>query len=347
MKFLTAFSFLTVAAYIPFASGATGVVKEHEGEEVDYDSNLRGSNDGRYLTEGLSIPTESRIVGGTDAPVNAYPFFVSWSGCGASLVADDVILSAAHCRGQSSNQVTVGQSRKGSSSNGTRRRITRRVSHPNYRSSSINYDYMVMKLDRPVDTDRYPPIRLNQQNAVPISDEELTVIGFGALSEGGFSTPSRLQEVNVNYIPTSTCNQRNSYGGDVRDSTMFCAGTGGGKDSCQGDSGGPIFTNREPIEQVGIVSWGRGCAQRRYPGVYSRVSGEFDWIKDQVCSLATNPPDYLCNNNGNPVVPGPIGSPTAPTASPRPPTQRPTRRPTGEQSDPFREFLCTIFGIFC
>jgi len=342
MKFLTAFSFLTLAPYIPFASGATGVVPEHEGEEVDYDINLRGSHDGRYLTEGLAIPSESRIVGGENAPDGAYPFYVRWNGCGASLVASDVILSAAHCRGQSSNQVTVGQSRTGFNGNGATRRITQRVSHPNYRDSSINYDYMVMKLNSPVDTDTYPPIRLNQQSAVPINNEELTVIGFGALSEGGFSTPSRLQEVNVNYIPSSTCNQRNSYNGDVKDATMFCAGTGGGKDSCQGDSGGPIFTNREPIEQIGIVSWGRGCAQRRYPGVYSRVSGEFDWIKDQICNLATNPPDYLCDNNspGNQVPPGPIGSPT------RSPTRSPTPAPEG-QSDPFLQFLCTVLGIFC
>jgi len=374
MKFLTVLSFFAVAAYTPVASG-------EKNEEKD--SNLRGkSHENRFLTEGLSIPSQSRIVGGTNAADGAYPFFVNWGGCGASLVADDVIISAAHCRGQSSNQVAVGQSRRGFGSDGLSRRITRRISHPNYRDISINYDYMVMKLDRPVDTNIYPPIRLNSQRNIPINNAELTVIGFGALSEGGSTTPPKLQQVNVNYINSVTCNQRNSYNGDVKDSTMFCAGTGGGKDSCQGDSGGPIFTNTEPIEQVGIVSWGRGCAQRRYPGVYSRISGEYDWIKAQICALATTPPTYLC---GNPVTPepaipepdtpapvssAPVSSAPAfvfvtreptvpitrsPTQSPtRPPTRSPTqsltrsptRAPVSEQNDdPLSNFLCLLFNL--
>merc|ERR1712176_1274878 len=210
-----------------------------------------------------------------------------------------------------------------------------------------------------VDTNLYPPIGLNSRSNIPVESEELTVIGFGALRQGGSTTPSQLQEVDVNYILSRTCNRGFwSYNGSVKDATMFCAGTGGGKDSCQGDSGGPIFTNREPIEQVGIVSWGRGCAQRRYPGVYSRVSGEFDWIKAQICSLASSPPAYLCGDNspdvlpGNPSPPGVIGSPAT-----RPPAPRPTRRPTPvpalapapapEQSDPFLDFICSLFPFFC
>lgn len=43
----------------------------------------------------------------------------------------------------------------------------------------------------------------------------------------------------------------------------------GGLDSCQGDSGGPLFsgTGADTV-QHGIVSWGQGCAQAAYPGIY-------------------------------------------------------------------------------
>jgi hypothetical protein len=62
---------------------------------------------------------------------------------------------------------------------------------------------------------------------------------------------------------------------------MVCAGdSNGGEDSCQGDSGGPlIMTNSDgEYELIGIVSWGYGCAEAGYPGVYSKVWSKLDWF---------------------------------------------------------------------
>ena len=62
---------------------------------------------------------------------------------------------------------------------------------------------------------------------------------------------------------------------------MICAGRfGGGKDACQGDSGGPlIMTNSDgEYELIGIVSWGYGCAQAGYPGVYSKIHSRLNWF---------------------------------------------------------------------
>jgi secreted trypsin-like serine protease len=49
----------------------------------------------------------------------------------------------------------------------------------------------------------------------------------------------------------------------------------------QGDSGGPLFYCNSPQQcmQVGIVSWGIGCAHAKYPGVYTRVTKMMDWIQ--------------------------------------------------------------------
>ena len=47
---------------------------------------------------------------------------------------------------------------------------------------------------------------------------------------------------------------------------------------------------------TGLVSWGRGCAA--YPGVYSRISHEYDWIRKQVCWMSFDPPAYFhCTEN--------------------------------------------------
>ena len=64
---------------------------------------------------------------------------------------------------------------------------------------------------------------------------------------------------------------------------MICAGETG-KDSCQGDSGGPVVAGSgDNARQVGIVSWGLGCAQEGYPGVYTNVANKDirDFIRDK------------------------------------------------------------------
>ena len=54
-----------------------------------------------------------------------------------------------------------------------------------------------------------------------------------------------------------------------------------GKDACQGDSGGPLILKGGDSSQdiqVGLVSWGLGCANTILPGVYARVSNQIEWI---------------------------------------------------------------------
>ncbi|MCV5224826.1 trypsin-like serine protease, partial [Escherichia coli] len=83
---------------------------------------------------------------------------------------------------------------------------------------------------------------------------------LGRTSEGG-SSPTRLQEVDVPLVSDATCRQAGGNYTTVGE-MAFCAGIPqGGIDSCQGDSGGPIVINRGgAITQLGVVSWGIGCA---------------------------------------------------------------------------------------
>lgn len=89
--------------------------------------------------------------------------------------------------------------------------------------------------------------------------------------------PDELQKVCVPVVSHQKC--KADYKPRPITDNMFCAGVPqGGKDSCQGDSGGPV-TNKDGAV-VGIVSWGAGCAEKGYPGVYTRLGSFVQWVWD-------------------------------------------------------------------
>ena len=103
-------------------------------------------------------------------------------------------------------------------------------------------------------------------------------------------------EVEVDIVSKSECNS--DYSGQITDN-MVCASRSG-KDSCQGDSGGPLIVKGGDVSadvQVGVVSWGNGCADPNFPGVYARVSSKISWIKEQIAS-GTRPDNNNDGDNG-------------------------------------------------
>jgi trypsin len=290
----------------------------------------RNINDSPFLRN-----FQSRIVGGIPAAENEFKFMASLNvGCGGSLIAPNIILTAAHCAG---NIKTVRIGSNKANSGGIIKSVTNECMHPNYQSSTTTNDYLLLKLQSPVDINQFPPIQLNNNKGIPQVNQLLTVIGFGATSEGG-SGSNTLLKVSVPANSHQQCNKQ--YGGSIVEDVMFCAGnTSGGKDSCQGDSGGPIFEVRggKPV-QVGIVSFGEGCARPNRSGVYSRVSGAYDWIQTTMVKLSNG--DTSGCRGGKPSTPSksPASVPTkkplnVPTKKPiRTPTKRPTPSPTEEPS---------------
>ncbi|MBL8740442.1 MAG: trypsin-like serine protease, partial [Myxococcales bacterium] len=73
-----------------------------------------------------------------------------------------------------------------------------------------------------------------------------------------------------------------AYGGGITADQIGAGIIGvGGKDSCQGDSGGPLVVPNGAggVILAGVVSWGNGCADPQYPGLYGRVSSFATWIE--------------------------------------------------------------------
>jgi trypsin len=264
------------------------------------------------LLGGDGSGIESRIVGGDQSAPGEFPYYVDLNGCGGSLIAPDVVLTAAHCGSFEGDTVIVGAFRAGSTqNNAVSVSVVDEAMHPNYNDDTMVNDFLLLKLSEPVNIPGSNVVlSLNDQFSNPADGDDLTVLGLGKTSEGG-SSPSILRDVEVQAIDTNICNQPAAYGGDVINTNMFCAGVNnGGKDSCQGDSGGPIVkrVGNQHI-QVGVVSWGAGCARENLPGVYARVSNAYNWIDQVVCDQWGSDASFCTGGGGGP-NPTPPPTPT-------------------------------------
>jgi secreted trypsin-like serine protease len=158
------------------------------------------------------------------------------------------------------------------------------INHPNYDTSTSDNDIALIQLSSSVDfTDYIKPVCLATDGSVFSAGTISWVTGWGAIRSGvALPSPQRLQEVDVPVVSNEQC--KNSY--STLTDNMICAGlTQGGKDSCQGDSGGPMVSKQDSRWiQAGVVSFGQGCAEPDFPGVYARVSQYQTWINSHITS---------------------------------------------------------------
>lgn len=205
-----------------------------------------------------------------------------------------VVLTAAHCIGTMNGRVLVGAVRAGSTSVGNaqwRAVTSKMIKHPKYTARTNSNDLMMFKI-QPVTKKHLKPIGLNFNGSLPKAGQGLKVIGMGALNPAGTQYGYQLRQTVVKAMSHKVCNSR--YGGWMNGKTMLCAANfqGARSDSCYGDSGGPLFTPWKNPSLVGIVSFGANCADKYYPGVYARVSGNIQWIKNNICRISRFKPGY-------------------------------------------------------
>jgi len=223
------------------------------------------------------------IVGGTEAAAGANPHQCSLRrsshSCGASIISDQWVVTAAHCiDGASASSLSLRCATLRHASGGQDFKIAQLIVHPSYSSWTLDNDIGLIKIDGKftLGSSSLDKIALPDQDEDIPAGSIVTVTGWGATSEGG-SLPATLQTLDVPVVANDVCAQKYQGFNSITDQ-MFCAGVDeGGKDSCQGDSGGPVVYSKK---LVGAVSWGYGCARAGYPGVYTRVARFRNWIKE-------------------------------------------------------------------
>ncbi|XP_055422444.1 serine protease 38 isoform X1 [Bubalus kerabau] len=235
---------------------------------------------------------QGKILGGVDALEGKWPWqasvhFVGFHICGGSIIDEYWILSAAHCFDRNRNteafDMYVGLVDLNVAGNHTQWfEVNRVIIHPTYELyHPVGGDIALVQLKtRIVFSDSVLPICIAPPD-LTLWNLSCWATGWGSISQRG-DTSNKLQEVQLPLVPFHLC--RLLYGQTDILPDMLCAGNFKDmKTACEGDSGGPLVCefNRTWV-QIGVVSWGQGCAYPMYPTVFARVSFFSKWIHHHI-----------------------------------------------------------------
>ncbi|GFH49459.1 hypothetical protein CTEN210_05935 [Chaetoceros tenuissimus] len=258
-----------------------------------------------------------RIMYGSRAPFNKYPWFAEGIGCGAALIAPEFIITAEHCnidrfRRVKISAVCTGQLNedRGYDNCGApfEERYRKRVFELN-EQNGLHIDLRLIQLDKRAQA---TPVGIDDGSLVKkyaAGKGNLWTPGFGQ-SQHGYST-DYLMEVSGKYVPLGECHKRTKDQDDIDDITngMICVQNDDTrKQACYGDSGGPLY-DWSANKIIGVVSTGNSSCEG-YPVIYTSIGKHYDWVKNTICTHHSDPKPSMCYDSSA-IVPAPVPSPVA------------------------------------
>lgn len=235
------------------------------------------------------------IVGGTATTIDRVPYQVAlttlsgFQFCGGSIVGASWVLTAQHCvaDGSSDMRVVAATTRMSQQSAGQIRTIDAVARFPGFSDPTVGKDVSLVHLATPLDLSganakAIPIVTAADATAGATNPGVVaTVTGWGTTSEGAANTSDVLMTVDVPVVANATASSE--YGMTISADQLPAGLVAGGKDSCQGDSGGPITVSVGGVRKLaGAVSWGNGCAEPNFVGLYARMSSFATYISQRI-----------------------------------------------------------------
>ncbi|XP_037087318.1 phenoloxidase-activating factor 2-like [Pollicipes pollicipes] len=256
------------------------------------------------------VRLDRRIVGGEASAIGRYPWMVAilkaTTGdpeylCGGSLIAEDVVLTGAHCVEAHQGQQLIARVGEWDTSKPDTLYphqdipVSKVITHEAFNDKTLFNDVALLKLSHPAEISQHVnTICLPVGAAIDLKD--CVANGWGKESFANSQYTNILKEVPLSVVDSGTCQKelRTTKLGrwfKLHDS-FLCAGGEKGIDTCKGDGGSPLVcrvadaTEEETFVQVGIVAWGIGCGQENIPGVYADVDKLLPWIQANLPKLS-------------------------------------------------------------